>query len=266
MKPELKDDQYSLHKGIRNHWIWDDPVKLKWWLDLLFDATHPDEDVVIGGETLRLEKGDFIGSVREYAKRWNVSKSTAENFFYKLRNDGMISKKSGHFTDTLRTKNRHLTICNYGKYNMFQDEKKTKSGHFADTLKPLWKKDYEVYLANLRDEYKMIKKDAEWIATQEKFNPGVDVLLSIEKACVNFWATEAGWKHKKKGNTETIDWQRTLANAISNKNNKVYKNDGKSTKADSVKQNAQDAAVYVAGKLASRAQAKGGSAERSLPY
>ena len=57
---------------------------------------------------------------------------------------------------------------------------------------------------------------------RKRFNPGVDIRLTLEKACKEFWATEAGWLHKKKGRSKTIDWKRIFEFAISQKQNRVY--------------------------------------------
>ena len=69
--------------------------------------------------------------------------------------------------------------------------------------------------------YKKFHENTDLIKDQERLNPGVDVLLSIEKGFKNFWGTEAGWKHKKKSKSATIDWQATIINSIGI--NKVYK-------------------------------------------
>ena len=58
------------------------------------------------------------------------------------------------------------------------------------------------------------------LAHLEKHYPGVNIKLSLEKACTNFWATDAGWKHKKKSRAKEIDMRMTLINAIDK--NKVY--------------------------------------------
>ncbi len=87
-----------------------------------------------------------------------------------------------------------------------------------------WKKDYEVYLEELRIAYRKISKDSAWIAKQLDYNPGIDVMKSIEKACTNYWATEGGWKKKVRSRSTSIDWKSTFANAIANKINKVYSN------------------------------------------
>lgn len=88
--------------------------------------------------------------------------------------------------------------------------------------KNTWKTDFSIYLSDLREAFSLIKLDTEWISKQELYNPNVDVILSIEKSCTNYWATEAGWKKKRASKVKSIDWKSTFANAISI--NKVYKN------------------------------------------
>jgi len=85
-----------------------------------------------------------------------------------------------------------------------------------------WKNDFDVYVEELRNAYKEIQNDADWIKQQESFYQNVDILKSIEKACVNYWATTTGWKKKKQSKISDINWKSTFGNAISL--NKVYKN------------------------------------------
>jgi hypothetical protein len=89
-------------------------------------------------------------------------------------------------------------------------------------IPPVWKKDFNVYLTELREKYRILSSDKDWIIQQEKFNPGVNILKSIEKCCVNYWATEAGWKKKKGSKIKDIDWKATFANAVSLPQNRVY--------------------------------------------
>ena len=83
-----------------------------------------------------------------------------------------------------------------------------------------WKNDFDIYLEDLRSAYLEIKTDLEFIKQQESFYQNVDILKSIEKACVNYWSTPAGWKKKKQSRILDINWKSTFANAISL--NKVY--------------------------------------------
>jgi hypothetical protein len=85
----------------------------------------------------------------------------------------------------------------------------------------LWRENFEVYLNECKEIHRSLIHDTEFINTQERLNPGVDIKLSLEKAVINFWATEAGWKHKKSKRSKEIDWKSTLTTAITM--NKVYK-------------------------------------------
>lgn len=96
-----------------------------------------------------------------------------------------------------------------------------------------WRDSFDVYLQSCREAWCRWTQDKEWMAERERFNPGVDVYLTLEKACKEYWATEAGWLHKKKGRGKTIDWKRIFEFAISQKQNRVWKNEkqGKTTGA-----------------------------------
>lgn len=83
-----------------------------------------------------------------------------------------------------------------------------------------WRDDYDTYLDLVRDAYKSILSDKALQEKQQRYYPGVDIILSIEKACTNYWATEAGWKKKKSARSKDIDMKMTLINAINI--NKVY--------------------------------------------
>lgn len=107
-----------------------------------------------------------------------------------------------------------------------KNSKENKEVHQPITVHgKTWKDDIEMYKEELRDAYRKTISDSEWITKQESFNPGVDIKKTIEKSCINFWSTEAGWKHKKRTKTKEIDWRATFANSISQKANKVYISD-----------------------------------------
>ena len=93
-----------------------------------------------------------------------------------------------------------------------------------------WKSSFEIYLQEMNKVYDEMINDIAFIQEQEKFNPGVDILLSLEKAKNNFWGTETGWKHKKKSRGKDINWKLTFINAISL--NKVYKKYGSPTQTN----------------------------------
>lgn len=100
----------KIYRSLRNHWIWKDPEKLKWWLDILLEVNHKDQKVSIGFELFDCKRGQSLHSRLEWAKRWKVDKSTVQRFFKLLQDDNMIT------TENLR-KTIRLTVCKYVSYN-----------------------------------------------------------------------------------------------------------------------------------------------------
>ena len=90
----------------------------------------------------------------------------------------------------------------------------------VENFEKTWRNDFETYLEGIREFWRTTFQDSEYLKQQERLHPNVNIKLSIEKACVNYWATEAGWKQKKSKKIKEIDWKSTLTNAIDL--NKVY--------------------------------------------
>lgn len=85
-----------------------------------------------------------------------------------------------------------------------------------------WKTNFEIYQKDLRKAWKEILTK-EYIEEREKYHPNLDIEKTIEKACKDYWITEAGWKKKKASRINEIDWKATFNNALSLKSNQVYK-------------------------------------------
>lgn len=100
-------------------------------------------------------------------------------------------------------------------------EQINKETHIGENEKN-WKNDFDTYIEEMRTARKELFENTEWLEKQQSFNPGVDIKKSIDKSCVNYWATEAGWKNKKRKQIKTVDWKATFANAISSPQNRVY--------------------------------------------
>ena len=104
-----------------------------------------------------------------------------------------------------------------------KNSKRVRAREKPETPKEVtWRDSFEVYLQDCRDAWKRWVGNREWMAERQRFNPGVNIKLTLEKACKEFWATEAGWLHKKKSRCKTIDWKRIFEYAISQKTNRVY--------------------------------------------
>jgi hypothetical protein len=97
------------------------------------------------------------------------------------------------------------------------------NGNGNDIISDAWRENFEIYKSELRDAYNKLRANKEWILEREKFHPNLDILLTLKKACIDYWATEAGWKNKKSSRTKTIDWVATLNTALTLKSNQVYK-------------------------------------------
>jgi hypothetical protein len=109
-KPEKNSGYICLHRSIREHWIYEDATKLKWWLDILMECNHSDRKVSIGFELIECRRGQSLNSLLTWSQMWRVDKSTVRRFLKLLEADGMV--KSENVKKTTR-----LTVCNYDDYN-----------------------------------------------------------------------------------------------------------------------------------------------------
>jgi hypothetical protein len=120
------------------------------------------------------------------------------------------------------------TLCKaFGMVRKIEDEyeveeEEEKEYKIEEEIKEKnWQNDFGLYKDFVWDSFELIKEDTEYITKQERLNPNINILLSIEKGIENFWATEAGWANKKKSKSKKIDWKQTFAKTIDL--NKVYK-------------------------------------------
>lgn len=104
----------KIHRDIAGHWIFQDAEKFRWWMDMLFLASYESNRVNVGNRILDIGRGQFLGSLSFFVKRWGVSKERVINFLRLLQSDGMIDKKSDK-NITL------ITICNYASYQDVHD-------------------------------------------------------------------------------------------------------------------------------------------------
>lgn len=110
----------KMHRQIMEHWIWEDPKKLKWWLEILLLTNHSDKKTMIGGKIVTIERGTFHTSELKLSEKWNVSRNTVRKFLKLLESDGMIT--------TNRTQNgTTIEVCNYNVFQGFLEEKKQQS-------------------------------------------------------------------------------------------------------------------------------------------
>jgi len=99
----------KVYRSIKKHWLWDDPIKFKWWIDILLEVNHTEKKVLIKEKLLTVKKGDSVKSFGTWAKQWKVNKSKVRRFLKLLESDGMIVIKNEQITT-------RLTVCNYDSY------------------------------------------------------------------------------------------------------------------------------------------------------
>lgn len=108
----------SLHRDIQDHWIWKNPVKLKWWLDILLTVNHADTKVNVGNQLFDCKRGQSVMSLQNWATRWGVSKDVVRNFFNLLQKDDMINAEN-------LTKITRITVCKYEEYQNAMHDSQT---------------------------------------------------------------------------------------------------------------------------------------------
>lgn len=112
----------KIYQTIREHWIWERPRYLKWWLDLLMLAEWEDKKKSFGSTVFVIKRGQLAASVSYLRQRWQYidddeakrtpSPRTILNFLSMLEKDGMIVKD----TSVLPNRITLITICNYNNY------------------------------------------------------------------------------------------------------------------------------------------------------
>ncbi len=125
----MSEGWIKLYRNLREHWIWEDPVKLRWWIDMLLQANHQDKKVALGNEIILVRRGSFHTSELKLAKRWCTSKKSARTFLNLLQNDGMINMVKSF-------KGTTIEVSKYGDYQGYNEEKGT-------VLEPLKIDDFE---------------------------------------------------------------------------------------------------------------------------
>lgn len=114
----------KLSRQIQDHWIWEDPEKLKAWLDLLMMANIKTKKSDMREGLVTIRRGQIVTSISKLADRWKWSKERVRRFLCTLERDGMVTRKRDTFKTT-------LTIVNYAKFQGDRHSGET-SDEYAD--------------------------------------------------------------------------------------------------------------------------------------
>jgi hypothetical protein len=131
-----------------------------------------------------------------------------------------VSKQVQSTCQSIDSIDKHLTLepltNNTGDLELGKYKDKT-------TKEKDWRNSFEVYKAELKQAYISLINDVDYIKQRQGYHNNLDIPKSLEKACVDYWATEEGWAKKKKTKSKTIDWRSTFNNALSLQCNQVRK-------------------------------------------
>jgi len=111
----------KLHRGIKKHWIFSDPEKLKAWITIILEVNFEPKKVNIGNHLIFCDRGESVYSLSTWSNLFGWNRSKTRRFLKLLESDSMIVLKSTHETT-------HLTVCNYESYQSERnaDETQTK--------------------------------------------------------------------------------------------------------------------------------------------
>ena len=101
----------KLHRKIRDNWIWEDPEKLRAWLDILLMANREDKAVPFNGKIITIKKGQKLTSIYKLAERWGWSRHRVQRFLSLLKEDNMCTA-DGSTGGTI------ITVVNWDFYQM----------------------------------------------------------------------------------------------------------------------------------------------------
>jgi hypothetical protein len=146
-----KSGWIKIHRSLQDHWLWQNPERLRCWLDLLLLANHERKKFFINETLVVCERGQTALSMKTLSERWRRSRHWTRSLLLLLQNDTMITFKSN-------AKTTLITICNYGNYQNVgtsegqqKDISGTSEGHQRDT----------------NTNYKELKEEG----TRKKFTP-----------------------------------------------------------------------------------------------
>ena len=103
----------KLYRKIQDNWIWDNPLYLKCWIDMLMRASIKPSSMLLNNQIIEVNRGEIVFSQRNFAKRNNMTRQQLRTFLNKLEKSKMIEVKSNPDIT-------HIIIVEYYTYNSFK--------------------------------------------------------------------------------------------------------------------------------------------------
>lgn len=195
----------KLHRKLQDHKFWKERrvySKAEAWLDILMEANYKEEDVLIGSQIIKCERGHSLNSADTWAKRWKWSRSRVKRFLKLLESQSMIELLPC-------SKTTHLSVCKYDSYQSERtaselqvNRKRTASEPQADTNnkdkedKEVKKGKDIVFAQAVIDSFNAItgknislndKRRELIIGRKKKYNLGIDDFKIVTERQYNLW-------------------------------------------------------------------------------
>lgn len=116
----------KIHRPIKEHWIFEDSVKFKWWITMLLEVNFSDGKLSLGNSIYTIKSGQSAKSIRSWAICFGCGTKAVINFFNLLEKEKMISKEilgKGKQSTTL------INITNYSDYQCVEETLKKRNGN-----------------------------------------------------------------------------------------------------------------------------------------
>ena len=183
------DGWIKIDRSIVKHWLWDDPIKFQWWIDILINTNYEDSKVNIGNLLIECKRGQCIMSLQTWAKRWKTTKDRARNFILLLEKDGILTHENV-------LKSTRITVCNYDSYQSDSNASQTQAKRKPNASSPI--KEYNItYISYILDnvsslfKQEYINKKVENTLGELLFKYDKDVIIKAIKWAKNdsFWSS-----------------------------------------------------------------------------
>ncbi len=143
----------KLYREIEDHWLWEEPKRLRAWLYLLFEAAWEEKIIPWGkDETVTLNRGQVATTIRKLNGRWGYCNESTLALLRVFEDNGMITRMS-------TPKRTIITIVNYEKYQV--DDKaaehrvKRKAKHTKEEEEP---KNENIYTPSREQDLKFAER------------------------------------------------------------------------------------------------------------
>ncbi len=138
----------KLYRKIQDNWIWDNPLYLKCWIDMLMRASIKSSSMLLNNQVINVSRGEIVFSQENFSKRNGMSRQQLRTFLKKLKQTNMI-KSSPNSNQQIT----HLFIVEYNVYNSIKSNqdlttKQPKLNHIIRSKKVIKKeinKDFELF-------------------------------------------------------------------------------------------------------------------------